>query len=124
MNAIYQKTLDVLTKLYLGSEQFNGVRGDRLALEAELDAVLARVVLRDLCIDGMIDIVSPRAFANPHIKADRTIPKDVQLEDLEMELSTFCVYPSPKQLEKPIKKKRYPYYKRELAKGVPRAVGC
>ncbi|MBX9693910.1 MAG: hypothetical protein K2Z81_16100 [Cyanobacteria bacterium] len=117
MKESYQKTLERLTKLYLNSEQFNGVRGDRLALEAEMDNTMARIVLRDLCMDGMIDIVSPRAFLNPYIKADRTIPKDIQLEDIENDLSEFCVYPSPKHLEKAVKAKRYPYFKMELAKG-------
>ncbi len=117
MKESYQKTLERLTKLYLNSEQFNGVRADRLALEAEMDPHLARIVLRDLCIDGMIDIVSPRSFVNPYIKADRAIPKDIQLEDIEAELTRFCVYPSPKYLEKAVKKKRFPYYKTELAKG-------
>jgi hypothetical protein len=65
----------------------------------------------------MIDIVSSRAFPNPHIKADRAIPKDIQLEDINAELTRFCVYPSPKYLEKAVKKKRFPYYKMELAKG-------
>lgn len=113
----YQKTLDRLTKHYLNSDQFNGIRGDRLALEAEMDISIARIVLRDLCMDGMIDIVSSRAFLNPYIKADRTIPKDIQLEDIENDLSAFCVYPSPKQLEKAVKKKRFAYFKMELAKG-------
>lgn len=117
MKESYQKTLERLTKLYLNSEQFNGVRGDRLALEAEMDSTMARIVLRDLCMDGMIDIVSPRAFPNPYIKADRTIPKDIQLEDIENDLTEFCVYPSPKHLEKAVKMKRYPYFKMELAKG-------
>jgi hypothetical protein len=117
MKESYQKTLERLTKLYLNSEQFNGVRADRLALEAEMDPHLSRIVLRDLCIDGMIDIVSPRSFVNPYIKADRAIPKDIQLEDIETDLTEFCVYPSPKHLNKAVKKKRYPYFKMELAKG-------
>lgn len=117
MKESYQKTLERLTKLYLNSEQFNGVRGDRLALETEMDPVMARIVFRDLCIDGMIDIVSPRSFVNPYIKADRAIPKDIQLEDIDSELNEFCVYPSPKHLEKTVNKKRFPFYKMELAKG-------
>lgn len=56
MKESYQKTLERLTKLYLNSEQFNGAQADRLALEAEMDPHLARIVLRDLCIDGKIDI--------------------------------------------------------------------
>jgi hypothetical protein len=32
-------------------------------------------------------------------------------------LTEFCVYPSPKHLERAVKKKRYPYFKMELAKG-------
>jgi hypothetical protein len=117
MKESYKKTLERLTNLYLNSEQFNGVRGDRLALEAEMEPAMARIIFRDLCIDGMIDIVSPRSFLNPHIKADRAIPKDIQLEDIETDLTKFCVYPSPKHLEKTVKNKRYPYYKMELAKG-------
>jgi hypothetical protein len=65
----------------------------------------------------MIDIVSPRSFVNPYIKADRAIPKDIQLEDIDTDLTRFCVYPSPKHLEKAVKKKRYPRFKMELAKG-------
>ncbi len=117
MQQAYQKTLQRLTALYLNSEQFNGVRGDRLALEAEMDETMARIVFRDLCTDGLIDIASPKVFANPYIKADRSIPKDIQFADIDGELTKFCVYPSSKYLTEAVKKKRYPVYKMELARG-------
>ncbi|MCU7862156.1 MAG: AAA family ATPase [Candidatus Thiodiazotropha sp. (ex Lucinoma kastoroae)] len=102
MDEICSKVVDY----YLGSDRFNGSpikdSWDRSEIRSHIEA-------------GIIEIVGPGIFPNPHIKPFSKIPIDRQIAEYDSNADDCCLYPGKPILEEVVKNKDYesrPYTKR------------
>ncbi len=103
--------INKVVKHYLESRDFNGIGVENFDSNSEYP------VIKKLIRDGKIDLIW---YANFHIKNFKARPVDAQIEKIENDGFSGCLYPTP-ELLKELKAgdgKKSPYT-RELMKGVP-----
>lgn len=102
MDEICSKVVDY----YLGSDRFNGT-----PIKGSWD----RPQIRSYIEEGIIEVVGPGIFPNPHIKPFSKVPVDRQIAEFDSNCDHCCLYPGETLLDRVVKVNNYegrPYTKR------------
>jgi hypothetical protein len=87
--------LDLVTKFYLASNDFNGITAEAISLDLRVPWQRAKPIVDGLIKRNLVEVCSYSTSANPYIKRLPFPEKEVQSATLGEELGQVCLYPHP-----------------------------
>jgi len=103
-----EQVLELVTRFYLDSHDFNGIPADRLLAEFGANPEELKTILSELIRTERISAVFGDAHPNPHIRALPDHPPERQVQLLaEADELNYCLYPTMTTLEAAVDRARY-----------------